>query len=194
MTQYINKNALIAEIKKIYNEYYKFLPSDIVENVQNFKDDVLRNIDTLEVKEAGANSESHKEDKLEIDEKFKVGVWFTGLIPCWIDAPSTLHAAHSRHGKNIVAIHLKEGGYRCCCVDDKNPSTFSLAENTPLVEGWHNRENSSNKALIQQALDKTRGLANTIEGALAGEEPYPATYYRMCQEIIKCLIKIDKIV
>lgn len=73
----------------------------------------------------------------EIDEKHKIGKWFTGLIPCWIDAPSTLQASHSHHGKNIVAIHLKDGGYRCCCIDDKEPMTFSLPENTPLVEGWH---------------------------------------------------------
>ena len=51
MAQYIDKSALVAEIKKIYNEDYKFLPSDIAENIQDFKDYVLRNIDTLEVKE-----------------------------------------------------------------------------------------------------------------------------------------------
>lgn len=49
-------------------------------------------------------------------------------------------------------------------------------------------------ALVQQALDKARDLANTIEGALAGEEPFPATYYRMCQEVIECLTKINKII
>lgn len=135
-----------------------------------------------------------KNSQYEVDEGYKIGKWFTGLIPCWIDAPSTLQAAHDHHGKNIVAIHLKNGGYRCCCVDDKEPTTFSLAENTPLVEGWHNRENSSNKALVQQALDKARDLANTIEGALAGEKPYPDTYYRMCQDIISTLTKINKIV
>ena len=47
----INKDALVAEIEKIYNEDYKFLPSDIVADVQDFKDDILRSIDTLEVKE-----------------------------------------------------------------------------------------------------------------------------------------------
>lgn len=46
--------------------------------------------------------------------------------------------------------------------------------------------------LVQQALDKARDLANTIEGALAGEEPYPDTYYRMCQEIIEYLTKIKE--
>jgi hypothetical protein len=52
MTQYIDKDALVAEIKKIYNEGYKFLlPSDIVESVQDFKDDLLIALDTLEVKE-----------------------------------------------------------------------------------------------------------------------------------------------
>lgn len=76
----------------------------------------------------------------EIDEEYKVGKWFAGLIPCWINAPSTLQPGHSEHGKNIVAIHLKGGGYKCCCVDNKEPATFNMPENTPLVEGWHNRE------------------------------------------------------
>lgn len=76
------------------------------------------------------------ECKAKIDEKHKVGKYFTGLIPCWVNAPSTLQPAHNYHGKNIIAIHLKDGGYRCCCIDDKKPVTFSLPENTPLVEGW----------------------------------------------------------
>ena len=57
MKQYIDKDALVALIKKIYNEDYKFLPSDIVEGIQDFKDDVLRNIDDLEVKEVVAEQE-----------------------------------------------------------------------------------------------------------------------------------------
>lgn len=131
MTQYIDKLALVAMIKeriKTYNKGYA--------NGADRRADalvvLLHDIDTLEVKE-----------DLEIDKEHKIGKWFTGLIPCWIDAPSTLQAAHDHHGKNIVAIHLKNGGYRCCCVDDKEPSTFSLAEGTPLVEGWHNREFSA---------------------------------------------------
>ena len=80
---------------------------------------------------------------IEQDEEYKIGKWFTGLIPCWINAPSTLQPEHRNHGKNVVAVHLKGGGYRCCCVDDKKPITFSVAENTPFVEGWHNRESSA---------------------------------------------------
>jgi hypothetical protein len=57
MNQYINKSAVIAEIKKIYNEDYKFLPSDLVESVQNFKDDLLMALDTLEVKEVDFEKE-----------------------------------------------------------------------------------------------------------------------------------------
>lgn len=60
MAQYIDKDALVAEIKKIYNEDYKFLPSDIAENIQDFKDDVLRNIDTLEVKVVDLEKESQR--------------------------------------------------------------------------------------------------------------------------------------
>ena len=85
--------------------------------------------------------EKQKEQKpAEIDEEHKVGKWFTGLIPCWIDAPSTLQPAHRYHGKNVIAIHLKDGGYRCCCVDDKKPITFRVAEDTHLVEGWKDRK------------------------------------------------------
>lgn len=86
---------------------------------------------------------TQQEAKAEIDEKYKIGKWFTGLIPCWVNAPSTQQPAHDFHGKNIIAIHLKDGGYRCCCIDDKKPVTFTLTEGTPLVEGWNNRESSA---------------------------------------------------
>ena len=128
MTQYIRKDALVAEIKERIETYNKdYTNGD--DRRADALEVLLHYIDTLEVKE-----------DLEIDEKHKIGKWFIGLIPCWVDAPSTLQAAHNHHGKNIVAIHLKDGGYRCCCVDDKEPITFSLAEGTPLVEGWHNRK------------------------------------------------------
>lgn len=58
----------------------------------------------------------------------------------------------------------------------------------------NNIKNSSDRALIQQAIDKARDLANTIEGALAGERTYPDTYYRMCQEVINYLTKIKGII
>ena len=128
MTQYIRKDALVAEIKERIKTYSKGYAEGDDTRADALKV-LLHDIDILEVKE-----------DLEIDEKHKVGIWFTGLIPCWVDAPSTLQAAHNHHGENIVAIHLKEGGYRCCCVDSKNPSTFSLAEGTSLVEGWHNKK------------------------------------------------------
>ena len=47
----IDKAAVVAEIKKLYKEDYKFLPSDIAESVIDFKDDLLMVLDTLEVKE-----------------------------------------------------------------------------------------------------------------------------------------------
>lgn len=47
MEQYIDKAAVVAEIKRIYNEDYKFLPSDVVESVQDFKDDLLTALDGL---------------------------------------------------------------------------------------------------------------------------------------------------
>lgn len=64
---------------------------------------------------------------------------FTGLCPCWVNAPSTIQPAHKWHGKNIVAVHETDGGFRCCCVDDIKPITFHLPENTELVPGWRNR-------------------------------------------------------
>lgn len=57
MKRLIDKDALVAKIEKIYNEDYKFLPSDIAENIQDFKDDVLRNIDSQEVKEVDLKKE-----------------------------------------------------------------------------------------------------------------------------------------
>ena len=54
----IDKSAVVAEIKTIYNEDYKFLPSDLVEGVQDFKDDLLIALDTLEVKEVDLNKEN----------------------------------------------------------------------------------------------------------------------------------------
>ena len=53
----IDKDALISLIKKIYNDDYKFLPSDLVESVQDFKDDLLTTLDTLEIKEVIAEQE-----------------------------------------------------------------------------------------------------------------------------------------
>ena len=50
MEKYINKAAILAEIERIYNEDYKFLPSDLVESVQDFKDDLLLALNTIEVK------------------------------------------------------------------------------------------------------------------------------------------------
>lgn len=133
MKQYIDKSAVVAEIEKrlhtngAFDEFGDEAWAEDVGMCNAYKS-ILSFLDTLEVKE-----------DLEIDEKHKIGKWFTGLIPCWVDAPSTLQAAHDHHGKNIVAIHLKDGGYRCCCIDDKEPMTFSLPENTSLVEEWHNR-------------------------------------------------------
>ena len=47
MIQYIDKEKVIEEIKKLYKEDYKFLPSDIVESVGDFKDELLMVLDNL---------------------------------------------------------------------------------------------------------------------------------------------------
>ena len=60
MAQYIDKSAVVAEIEKIYNEDYKFLPSDIVESVEAFKDDLLIALNTLEVNEVDLEKEIEK--------------------------------------------------------------------------------------------------------------------------------------
>jgi ATP:corrinoid adenosyltransferase len=57
MKKLIDKAVVVAEIEKIYNEDYKFLPSDLVEIVQDFKDDLLIALDTLEVKEVDLETE-----------------------------------------------------------------------------------------------------------------------------------------
>ena len=62
MSHLIDKDATIAEIKRIYNEDYKFLPSDLVEGVQDFKDDLLTALDNLEVKEANTWHLQEKEN------------------------------------------------------------------------------------------------------------------------------------
>ena len=97
---------------------------------------------------------------------------------------------HMNLQKKLVSIPTV--GY----ITDDNRLSISADLNT--LKGYeilkNGIKNSSDLALVQQALDKTRDLANTIEGALAGEEAYPETYYRMCQEIISTLTKINKIV
>ena len=55
--KYIDTDKLIAEIKRIYNEDYEFLPSDLFESVQNFKDDLLMALNTLEVEEVDLEKE-----------------------------------------------------------------------------------------------------------------------------------------
>lgn len=80
--------------------------------------------------------------------------------------------------KNTIAVNVPTVAY----ITDDNRLSVSVDLNT--LKGYENLKNSiknnSDLALVQQAVDKARDLTNTIEGALAGEEPFPATYYRMC--------------
>ena len=64
------------------------------------------------------------------------GKTFSGLIPCWINAPSELQPAHKYHGKNVVVMHENNGGFRCCFIDDEKATTIHLPEDTLFVEGW----------------------------------------------------------
>lgn len=94
--------------------------------------------------------------------------------------------------KTMTAVNVPTVAY----ITDDNRLSVSVDLNT--LKGYETLKNgiknSSDRALVQQALDRAKDLANTIEGALAGKTPYPNTYYRMCQEIIECLTKINKIV
>lgn len=54
----IDKEKVLKEVQKVYDEGYKFLPSDLVESVDEFKDELLRVIDTLStVKEVDLDNE-----------------------------------------------------------------------------------------------------------------------------------------
>jgi len=58
MEQYISKSAVVAEIEKLYEEDYRFLPSDIVEGIVDFKEDLLMVLDSLsKVKEVDLEKE-----------------------------------------------------------------------------------------------------------------------------------------
>ncbi len=58
MEQYISKSALVAKIEKLYEEDYRFLPSDIVEGIVDFKEDLLMVLDSLsKVKEVDLEKE-----------------------------------------------------------------------------------------------------------------------------------------
>lgn len=92
----------------------------------------------------------------------------------------------------MTAVNVSTVAY----ITDENKLSVSVDLNT--LKGYETLKNSiknnSDIALIQQAVDKARDLSNTIEGALAGETPYPNTYYRMCQEVIELLTKIKGVV
>ena len=80
-----------------------------------------------------------KLNSYDLDGEYRLG-GFTGLIPAWIDAPSKLQPAHKWHGRNVVAVHEKNGGFRVCLIDEEVPYTFHLSENTHLVPGWKSKK------------------------------------------------------
>lgn len=62
MKELIDKSAVVAEIEKLYEEEYRFLPSDIVEGIVDFKDDLLMVLDSLStVKEVDLGQERMNE-------------------------------------------------------------------------------------------------------------------------------------
>ena len=89
------------------------------------------------------------------NEDYMIGSYFKGLIPCWVNAPSTFQPAHKYHGKNLVVMHENAGGFRCCCVDDETPRTFHIPEDTFLVEGWKDNSGQARKTakITKESLD-----------------------------------------
>lgn len=76
-----------------------------------------------------------QQEQPEVDDiEFRCGYFSGPIFPAWIDAPSTLQPAHKYHGLEVVACHLKEGGYRV--VPRNEPVSFELPEGTHLVGGW----------------------------------------------------------
>lgn len=57
MAHYIDKDRVVAEIEKLYDGDYKYLPSDSAESVADFKDDLLMTLDTLEAKDVDLEKE-----------------------------------------------------------------------------------------------------------------------------------------
>ena len=86
--------------------------------------------------------------QLKQTEQYSIGKTFMGLIPCWVNAPSTLQPAHKYHGKNAVIMHENNGGFRCCFIDDEKATTIHLPENTGFVEGWRKKPAEQRKATI----------------------------------------------
>ena len=97
MIQYIDKEKVIEEIKKLYKEDYKFLPSDIVESVGDFKDDLLMVLDNLSTVE-------------EVDlEKEIDNIWNPRFNLGW-DEKSLLSVNHE--GFTTIAKHFYELGLK----------------------------------------------------------------------------------
>ena len=84
----IDKEKVIKEVKKVYDEGYKFLPSDLVESVDDFKDELLRVLDTLETKDVDLEEEFYDfldtligkdNGHLSEDELFRIAEYFYEL-------------------------------------------------------------------------------------------------------------------
>ena len=94
--------------------------------------------------------------------------------------------------KTMTAINVPTVAY----ITGDNRLSVSVDLNT--LKGYENLKNgiknSSDLALVQQAVDKARDIANTIEGVFEEDEPDIEYCYIQCQEIIKCLTKINKII
>lgn len=113
-----------------------------------FKNGFDEGIDSVKPAECGCTNVESEYDKgyrdgidfqLKQTAQYSIGKTFMGLIPCWVNAPSTLQPAHKYHGKNAVIMHESNGGFCCCFIDNEKAATVYLPENTGFVEGWRKK-------------------------------------------------------
>lgn len=128
MSKYIEADKLIKSVKN-YQEGAKAALNPIDGNADYYKG----KIDACEDMQEFITALQQEQPEVEGIE-FRCGYFSGPIFPAWIDAPSTLQPAHRYHGLEVVACHLKEGGYRV--VPRNKPVSFELPEGTHLVGGW----------------------------------------------------------
>lgn len=144
--------TLLAKLPKVASHAYT---AEDIEELKTLKAKIEASMDkesvahendfTSKPAESGSSNNESEYDRgyrdgkafqLKQVEQYSIGRTFMGLIPCWVNAPSTLQPAHKYHGRNAVIMHENNGGFRCCFIDDEKATTVHLPENTGFVEGW----------------------------------------------------------
>ena len=142
MNKYINAEKLIAEIERLYD-------GEAPKHDQqcDFDDGYFTGIGAI-----SRFIDSLQQEQPEVDGiEFRCGFFSGPIFPAWIDAPSGLQPAHKYHGLEVIACHLKGGGYRV--VPRNKPISFELPESTHLVGGWKDQpEDSKGKFVFPKFL------------------------------------------